>query len=474
MATENTNAETVAKAVDSLLKWRKSKQQTEKPKLFDEDEEFVYLILTLKKIPHNSRVNPHKIPIPHSLLSSSSEQCLIIDDRANKPARLTKDEAQKKIQSESIPISKVLKLSKLASDYRPFEAKRKLCNSYDLFFADKTIVPLLPRLLGKQFFKKRKLPVQVDLKKMNWKEQIEKACCSALLFLRTGTCSVLKVAKLSMERDEIVENVVAAMEGVVEVFPKKWAVVRSFHVKLLESLALPIYQAVPDVKLKIEGVKDLEAALEKEEKKKDRDGKDGKKSNKKKGRIHEIKFMDDKMSEDGTDREDVTDHEDVDGDDVVDGVDLVDDDIESEGLVSKKGKKGIKKRDSSELGSVKPAKGSAKRKKKDGSAVNEAEGSIKKGSAEKRKKLSVKDEGSDKKKKRLAVKGAEESLIKKSEKVEVAGSDKKKKRTVDVKAAKEALIKKTEKKLSGEDVGLDKKTKRADAKVKAKKTKKAV
>jgi ribosome biogenesis protein UTP30 len=464
MASENTTADTVAKAVDSLLKWRKSKLQTEKPKLFDEDEEFVYLILTLKKIPHNSRVNPHKIPIPHSLLSSSSEQCLIVDDRANKQARLTKDEAQKKIQSESIPISKVLKLSKLASDYRPFEAKRKLCNSYDLFFADKTIVPLLPRLLGKQFFKKRKLPVSVDLKKMNWKEQIEKACCSALLFLRTGTCSVIKVAKLSMERDEIVENVVAAMEGVVEVFPKKWAVVRSFHVKLLESLALPVYQAVPDARLKIEGVKDLEAALAKEEKK-DRDGKDGKKSNKKKGRIHEIKYMDDKMSEDGTDgtdREDV-DADDIDDDDVVNGGGLVDDDIESEELVGKKGKKGMKKRDSSELGSVKSLKGSAKRKKKDGSAVNEAEeGSIKKGS-DKRKKLSVKDEGSDKKKKRLGVKGAGD-LIKKSGKVEVE----------DAKTAKEALIKKAEKKLSVKDVVSDKKTKRADAKVNAKKTKKAV
>ncbi|KAK2423225.1 Ribosomal protein L1p/L10e family [Trifolium repens] len=462
MASENTTADTVAKAVDSLLKWRKSKLQTEKPKLFDEDEEFVYLILTLKKIPHNSRVNPHKIPIPHSLLSSSSEQCLIVDDRANKQARLTKDEAQKKIQSESIPISKVLKLSKLASDYRPFEAKRKLCNSYDLFFADKTIVPLLPRLLGKQFFKKRKLPVSVDLKKMNWKEQIEKACCSALLFLRTGTCSVIKVAKLSMERDEIVENVVAAMEGVVEVFPKKWAVVRSFHVKLLESLALPVYQAVPDARLKIEGVKDLEAALAKEEKK-DRDGKDGKKSNKKKGRIHEIKYMDDKMSEDGTDREDVDADDIDDDDDVLDGVNLVDDDIESEELVGNKGKKGMKKRDSSELGSVKSLKGSAKRKKKDGSAVNEAEeGSIKKGS-DKRKKLSVKDEGSDKKKKRLGVKGAGD-LIKKSGKVEVE----------DAKAAKEALIKKAEKKLSVKDVVSDKKTKRADAKVNAKKTKKAV
>nr|AFK37631.1 unknown [Medicago truncatula] len=422
MATVTTNSDTVAKAVDSLLKWRKSRLETEKPKLFDEDEEFVYLILTLKKIPSKGRVNPHKIPIPHSLISAASEQCLIIDDRANKPSRITKDEAQKKVQSESIPISKILKLSKLMTDYRPFEAKRKLCNSYDLFFADKAIVPLLPRLLGKQFFKKRKIPVQVDLQKKNWKEQIEKACSSALLFLRTGTCSVVKVAKLSMERDEIVENVVAAMEGVVEVLPKKWAVVRSFHVKLLESLALPVYQAVPDVRLKIEGVKDLEDKLVKDEKK----VKDAKKS-KKKGRIHEIKYMDDRMSSDGDDRSVDIDLDD-DIDDVVGGVgggDKVDDDsengeIESGVLVSKTGKKGVEKEDSSELGSVKSLKGSAKRKKKDGLDVKSAEeGSIE--NSEKKKKSSVKEKGSEKK-------NSKKELLVKDE-----GSDKKKRKTADVK-----------------------------------------
>jgi len=277
------NSDTVAKAVDSLFKWSKSQLETEKPKLLDKDEDFVYLILTLKKIPSKACVSPHKIPIPHSLISAASEQCLIIDDRPNKPSRITKDEAQKKIQSESIPISKILKLSKLMTDYRPFEAKRKLCNSYDLFLVDQAIVLLLPSLLGKQFFKKRKIPVQVDLKKKNWKEQIEKACCSALLYLRTGTCSAVKVAKLSMERDEIVENVVAAMEGVVEVLPKKWGVFRSFHVKLLESLALPVYQAVPNVRLKIDGVKELEEKLVKDENK----VKDAKKS-KKKRRIHDV------------------------------------------------------------------------------------------------------------------------------------------------------------------------------------------
>lgn len=165
---ERVNSKTVEKAVNSLLKWRNSNSEDAKPKLFDHENEFFYLILTLKKIPQKDRVNPHKILLPHSLLSEFSELCLIIDDRPK--SNLTKDDALKKIKSENIPVSQVIKLSNLKSDYRSFEAQRKLCDSYNMFFADKRVIPLLPRLLGKQFFKKKKIPVALDLMHKNWKE----------------------------------------------------------------------------------------------------------------------------------------------------------------------------------------------------------------------------------------------------------------------------------------------------------------
>ncbi|PON69702.1 Ribosomal protein [Trema orientale] len=329
---------TVEKAVKALLKWRNSKSQTQKPQLLDEDE-FVYLVLTLKKIPPRDRINAHKVPLPHTLLSDSSELCLIIDDRSK--SNLTKDDAVKKISSEGIPVSKVLRLSKLKSDYRPFESKRKLCDSYDVFLADKRVVPLLPRLLGKQFFKKKKIPVPVDLRHRNWKEQIERACGSALLFLSTGTCSVVRVAKASMGSGEIVENVVAAVNGIVEIVPRKWGNVRSFHLKLLESLALPIYQALPDTRLKIEGVKAevVEAKEEEEEeggKGVGRDEKAGeKKKKKKKGRIHEVRYMD-VIAGEGSDEDELGGG----GDDDDDDHDVENDEMGSGELGRKKRKKG--------------------------------------------------------------------------------------------------------------------------------------
>ncbi|KAI3863407.1 hypothetical protein MKW92_006552 [Papaver armeniacum] len=274
--------ETIERAVVALKKWNKTRSKDEKPQLIEQDE-FLYLVLTLKKIPSNGRTNPYKIPLSHSLhpSDSSEEHCLIIDDRSK--TTLTSEAAKKKIKDEDIPISKVLKLSKLKTDYRAFEAKRKLCDSYDFFFADKRVIPLLPKLLGKQFYKKKKIPVPVDLTHQNWKEQIKNSCSSALFYLRSGTCSVIKIAR--------------------EIVPKKWANVRSFHLKMSESLALPIYQSVPDLGLKIEGLKKVEESKEKElveegEEEEEKEKKTpAKKKGSNKGRIHEVRYMDDDLGE---------------------------------------------------------------------------------------------------------------------------------------------------------------------------------
>lgn len=273
----------VRKAVKALIKWRKlhpKTPQNQNPNNLEDENEakeagfdgeygygdtdedgFLYLLLTLKKIPPKdfSKI-PQKILLPHplnSLAEGSLKLCLFIDDRPIKsPYRITSEAAQKRIKSEGIPITKVLKLSKLKSEYNSFEARRKLCNSFDMFFADRRVYPLLPKYLGKQFYKKkRRLPVPLDLRQSNttWKEQIENACNSSLLSLGSGTCNALRIGRCGssnvMGSEEIVENVFAAIAGIVEVVPKKWNGIRALHLKLSDSLALPIFDAIPDQKL---------------------------------------------------------------------------------------------------------------------------------------------------------------------------------------------------------------------------------
>lgn len=259
------NLNTVQKAVKALLKWK----QLQKPQSLtdphhqsvDDDDDYIYLLVTLKKIPRKDHRTTFQLPLVHPLQDSLSfkEVCLVIDDRpkSNPKFKVNVEVANKKIKNEDTPITKVVKFSTLKSDYKSFEAKKALYDENDLFFVDKRVVKFLPGVLGKQFYRnKKKVPVAVDLGKCSWKEEIERGCRSVMLSLSSGTCSVVKVGKGSMERNEIVENVVKVIDGVVEVVPRKWAGVRSFHLKFLESLALPIYPELADGKLGVEGKKE--------------------------------------------------------------------------------------------------------------------------------------------------------------------------------------------------------------------------
>ena len=62
-----------------------------------------------------------------------------------------------------------------------------------------------------------------------------------------------------MEEEEIVENVMAAVEAAAEKVPKKWANIRALHLKAVDSVALPIYQVVPELGMKIEVPQEVES-----------------------------------------------------------------------------------------------------------------------------------------------------------------------------------------------------------------------
>lgn len=60
------------------------------------------------------------------------------------------------------------------------------------------------------------------------------------------------MGRASHGRDELIDNVMAAIEGVVLNVPKKWKNVRSLHLKATNSLALPLYGSMESC-AKIEG-----------------------------------------------------------------------------------------------------------------------------------------------------------------------------------------------------------------------------
>ena len=236
----------IQKAIAALrLHLDKVKQEKEKDPLFEDEGDDAYSVLiSLRTQPVGSAKSNAKmkaIRIPHSMVNlETAELCLIVKDNDGKGHK----EAKLKVESmgeDKAGIAKVLGVSKLRNNYKPHEAKRKLCDSYDLFLADERVIPVLPKLLGKTFFKKKRQPIPVDLTKKDWAKEIRSKTSATYLSLSSGTCVRVKTGTSAMSVEDVVENTVVAIEGAVKHIPRRWGNIQSIFVKCNETVALPLY-----------------------------------------------------------------------------------------------------------------------------------------------------------------------------------------------------------------------------------------
>lgn len=89
-------------------------------------------------------------PLKHPLVDPrTTAVCLITKD----PQREYKD----LLEAHKIKfISRVVGIEKLKGKFKGFDARRLLLKENGLFLADDRVIPLLPRLLGKLWFKAKK------------------------------------------------------------------------------------------------------------------------------------------------------------------------------------------------------------------------------------------------------------------------------------------------------------------------------
>lgn len=169
----------VEKAVKALKKLSSTKSE-----LLNETT-MIWVSFTTRKIAEKQRIKPIPITISKSIVPPEAQICFISKD----PQREYKDLFAK----EGINVHKVIGITKLRQKYKAFEQKRELCSSYDLFLADSRVIEMLPKLLGKTFFDKKKQldiirhPAAVDMTK-NPKVEIEKTIHSTFLHLNKGVC----------------------------------------------------------------------------------------------------------------------------------------------------------------------------------------------------------------------------------------------------------------------------------------------
>ncbi|KAB8292370.1 hypothetical protein EYC80_008107 [Monilinia laxa] len=274
------NHDQVLKASTALLKHissteaEKAKKASAQNLLAENDDDNaestpIWLTLTTKKhIIDKTKLKPVKVAVPHSLNTSTTTTiCLIVAD----PQRTYKDI----VASEAFPaelskrIIKVVGVDKLKKKYKQYEAQRKLFAEHDIFLADDRVITLLPKLLGKTFYKsttKRPIPIsiQAEAPRSEGKRiarakgegapkaaepkkiaaEVEKAISSALVTLSSSTNSAIRIGYASWDAAKLAENLEVVVNTVIEKYvPKKWRGVRGIHIKGPETMSLPIWLA---------------------------------------------------------------------------------------------------------------------------------------------------------------------------------------------------------------------------------------
>lgn len=159
----------IEKAVKCLYKIEQQKNE-----LLPETN--IFCSFTLIEMMDKLRIKPILIPIQNAI-NSNAKICFFSKD--------PQQDFKPKFKALGI---KVIGVKKLQQKYKAFEQKRELLKSFDLFICDSRIIDLLPKLLGKTFFQKKKHPIPIDMTK-NLELEITKIKSGTVLHLNKGVCT---------------------------------------------------------------------------------------------------------------------------------------------------------------------------------------------------------------------------------------------------------------------------------------------
>jgi large subunit ribosomal protein L10Ae len=107
---------------------------------------------------------------------------------------------------------------------------KQMANSYHAFLSSASLIRQIPRLIGPGLSKAGKFPSVInpsDVVADKIKEQ--KATVKFQLKSKKSLCLAVAVANVDMANDQIIENVVLAINFFVSLLPKNWQQVKRIH-----------------------------------------------------------------------------------------------------------------------------------------------------------------------------------------------------------------------------------------------------
>ncbi|XP_012308633.2 ribosomal L1 domain-containing protein 1 [Aotus nancymaae] len=240
-ARKQLDKEQVRKALEALLTHCKSRKN-DYGLLLNENEN-LFLMVVLWKIP--SKELRVRLPLPHGIRSDLEDICLFTKDEPNSTPEKTEQFYRKLLDKHGIKtISQIIPFQTLKKEYKPFEAKLRLLSTFDFFLTDARIRRLLPSLIGRHFYQRKKVPVSVNLLSKNLSREINDCIGGTVLNIsKSGSCSAIRIGHIGMQIEHIIENIVAVTKGLSEKLPEKWESVKLLFVKTEKSAALPIFSS---------------------------------------------------------------------------------------------------------------------------------------------------------------------------------------------------------------------------------------
>ncbi|XP_040885557.1 ribosomal L1 domain-containing protein 1 isoform X2 [Toxotes jaculatrix] len=229
----------VKKAVQALQAFLKTKSTRDS--LLLDDTQQICLLFTLWKIPKEAQTI--RIPLPHGQRPDTDEVCLFTRDEPNMTSEQTQRFYKRLLEEKGVKnISEIIPYKVLKTEYKPYEAKRRLLGNFDFFLSDDRVRRLLPSHLGKHFYQRKKEPLSVNLQSKHLARDIQRVVQgTSLKVTNKGCCCMARVAHSNMTADEVTDNIEAAVQTVVAKLRMKGPVMKLIHLKSQTSVALPIY-----------------------------------------------------------------------------------------------------------------------------------------------------------------------------------------------------------------------------------------
>uniref|UniRef100_A0A8C9Q6Z8 Ribosomal L1 domain-containing protein 1 n=1 Tax=Spermophilus dauricus TaxID=99837 RepID=A0A8C9Q6Z8_SPEDA len=230
----------IKKALEALLTHSRSRKN-DNGLLLNENEN-LFLMVVLWKIPEKElRI---RLSLPHGIRSDLSEVCLFTKDE-HPSVEETERFYRKLLNKHGIKtISRIIPFKALKTEYKAYEAKLRLLSSFDFFLADDRIRRLLPSHIGKHFYRRKKVPVPVNLLAKNLSKEINSSVGGTVLNIsKSGSCSTVRIGHTGMQIQHIVENIITVTKTLSEKLPEKWESVKLLFVKTERSVSLPIFSS---------------------------------------------------------------------------------------------------------------------------------------------------------------------------------------------------------------------------------------